>query len=90
MLDNLPNELVLTSHVNPDGDGLGAMFAMGEALKTIGRKIHYVLDQPVRDYYEVMSEHEHLKFSLPETTGKVGIITFDCGCFLDGWSFVSS
>lgn len=81
LLDKLPSQLILTSHINPDGDGLGAMFAMGEALKTLGREIHYVLDQPVRDYYEVMSEHKHLKFTLPETREKVGIITFDCGNF---------
>ena len=36
LLDKLPNTLILTSHINPDGDGLGAMFAMGEALKTRG------------------------------------------------------
>ena len=34
ILDKLPSTLILTSHVNSDGDGLGAMFAMGEALKT--------------------------------------------------------
>lgn len=81
ILDKLPSTLILTSHVNPDGDGLGAMFAMGEALKTKGLKVHYVLDEPVRDYYEVMSEHDHLAHEIPEIVGQVGIITFDCGNF---------
>ena len=79
LLDKLPNTLILTSHINPDGDGLGAMFAMGEALKTRGRDIYYVLDEPVRDYYEVMNEHQYLEYKLPNTKDKVAIITFDCG-----------
>lgn len=81
LLNKLPDELILTSHINPDGDGLGAMFAMGEALKSLGRTIYYVLDQPVRDYYEVMTEHIHLQHSLPVTNNPVAIITFDCGNF---------
>ena len=81
LINKLPNTLILTSHINPDGDGLGAMFAMGEALKTQGLEIHYVLNEPVRDYYEVMAEHQHLVYQLPDIEDQVGIITFDCGNF---------
>ncbi len=81
LLSKIPDTLILTSHLNPDGDGLGAMFAMGEALKSKGVKIHYVLNEPVRDYYEVMTEHQYLEYQLPNIKGQVGIITFDCGNF---------
>ena len=47
LINKLPNTLILTSHINPDGDGLGAMFAMGESLKTKGIEIYYVLDESV-------------------------------------------
>ena len=81
LLSKIPETLVLTSHLNPDGDGLGAMFAMGEALKSLGLKIHYILNEPVRDYYEVMAEHVCLEYQMPEVEGPLGIITFDCGSF---------
>ena len=64
-LPQLPNTFVLTSHKNPDGDGLGAMFAMGEGLKAIGKKVYYVLDEEVKDYYHFLNEHQYLRFLMP-------------------------
>jgi len=78
-INKLPDQFILTSHINPDGDGLGAMFAMGTALKSLGKKIHYVLAEPVRDYYHFLPEHEHLKFELPEIDSEFVLMSFDCG-----------
>ena len=78
-LPELPTTFVLTSHKNPDGDGLGAMFAMGEGLKAIGKTVHYVLDEEVKDYYQFLEEHRNLRFEMPPVTGQAVLMTFDCG-----------
>ncbi len=78
-LKEFPETFVLTSHKNPDGDGLGAMFAMGEGLKAFGKTVHYVLDAPVIDYYRFMSEHQYLCYEAPCISGKAVLMSFDCG-----------
>ena len=32
-----PRRLLLTTHVRPDGDGLGSMLALADALQTLGK-----------------------------------------------------
>jgi bifunctional oligoribonuclease and PAP phosphatase NrnA len=78
-LSELPQTFILTSHKNPDGDGLGAMFSMGEGLKAFGKTIHYVLDAPVTDYYRFLEEHSELVHEMPATPGKTVLMSFDCG-----------
>jgi phosphoesterase RecJ-like protein len=38
---------VLTTHVNPDGDGLGAQSALYVALKRLGKKVYVVNHDPL-------------------------------------------
>ena len=78
-IPELPGVFILTSHKNPDGDGLGAMFAMGEGLKRVGKEVHYVLDAQVKDYYHFIPEHQFLKFELPQLKERAVLMTFDCG-----------
>jgi len=42
---------VLTTHVNPDGDGLGAQSAMYVALKRLGKTVHVVNHDPLIPRY---------------------------------------
>jgi bifunctional oligoribonuclease and PAP phosphatase NrnA len=42
---------VLTTHVNPDGDGLGAQSALYVALKRLGKKVHVVNHDPLPPRY---------------------------------------
>ncbi len=42
---------VLTTHVNPDGDGLGAQSALYVALKRLGKKVHVVNRDPLPPRY---------------------------------------
>jgi len=42
---------VLTTHVNPDGDGLGAQSALYVALKRLGKKVHIVNHDPLPPRY---------------------------------------
>jgi bifunctional oligoribonuclease and PAP phosphatase NrnA len=38
-----PRRLLLTTHVRPDGDGLGSMLALGEALGVLGKEVGMVI-----------------------------------------------
>jgi phosphoesterase RecJ-like protein len=44
----------LTTHVRPDGDGIGAMLALGEALEFLGKQVRRVLPSRLPPRYEFM------------------------------------
>ncbi len=46
------NHIVLTVHVNPDGDALGSMLAMYEYIKSIGKIVYMVVDDQILDKYK--------------------------------------
>jgi bifunctional oligoribonuclease and PAP phosphatase NrnA len=60
---------LLTTHLNPDGDGLGSQLALGEYLAGRGKDVrlvnysptprHYTFLDPAGDRIEVFSEKEH-------------------------------
>ena len=37
------SRFLLTTHVRPDGDGLGSMLALGEVLERLGKQAHLVI-----------------------------------------------
>lgn len=41
------SRILLTTHVNPDGDGIGSMLALAEALRTAGCDVRCALPSPV-------------------------------------------
>lgn len=48
----LSNEVfLLTTHVNPDGDGVGASVALAELLLMMGKKVRFVCDGPLPDKF---------------------------------------
>ena len=45
---------ILTSHQSPDGDGLGAMYALYRALAKMGKKATVVLAEPLSPKYRFL------------------------------------
>src|SRR5438093_5912260 len=43
---------LLTSHVNPDGDALGSLGALGLALKALGKTVRVVVGQPLPEKFK--------------------------------------
>ncbi|MBW7877506.1 MAG: DHH family phosphoesterase [Candidatus Cloacimonetes bacterium] len=78
VLKTLPNTLILTSHINPDGDGIGSMIAMGMALKKIGKTVHFVLKEPVKDYYQDLPGVCEIQYQIPKDCPAFALMTFDC------------
>src|SRR5436309_9324122 len=45
---------LLTTHVRPDGDGLGSMLALAEVLEQQGKEVSLVLGSPLPDRYRFL------------------------------------
>ena len=45
---------VLTTHVNPDGDGIGSQLALYHHLKGLGKEAHILNPSPLPDHYRFL------------------------------------
>lgn len=52
---------VLTTHVNPDGDGLGSEVALAEWLVEQGKEVHILNYSPTPAFYLFIDPHNHLQ-----------------------------
>jgi phosphoesterase RecJ-like protein len=56
--DEQHDRFLVTSHVNPDGDGLAAMLACGRILRTLGKQVWLVADGLLSPRYAYLPEIE--------------------------------
>lgn len=49
---------VLTTHLNPDGDGIGAACALTELLLQMGKKVRFVCDSPISGKFAFLDYHQ--------------------------------
>lgn len=59
------NNFLLTTHVNPDGDGIGAACAMIELLLKLEKKVRFICDSPIPSKFGFLDYH-HLFESYQE------------------------
>jgi len=52
-----PQRILLTTHINPDGDGLGSEVAMALWLRALGKTVHVLNDSPVPHAFEFLARH---------------------------------
>src|SRR5690349_6308124 len=52
------NSIVLITHVNPDGDAIGSMVGLANALRARGKIVDAVVDGGVPDYLRFLSGAE--------------------------------
>lgn len=72
------NILVMT-HVHPDGDALGSQLAMGYILESMGKKAVLYSEEQVSHHYDFLPGSDRLKTNFSEAT----LRDFDCGIALD-------
>jgi len=58
---NAHNDFVITTHLNPDGDGLGCESALYTALTGMGKKVTIVNAHPTPEIYDYLPFREHFK-----------------------------
>ncbi|MDJ0720126.1 MAG: bifunctional oligoribonuclease/PAP phosphatase NrnA [Desulfobacterales bacterium] len=69
----------LATHVNPDGDALGAVLAMGLALQSSGRKIDMYNESPIPAVYRFLPGIEQIKRQAPSPFEYETVVVLDCG-----------
>ncbi len=80
------NNFIITTHISPDGDGLGSALALRRGLKSIGKNafivIHSKVPQNLRFLLHDPKEIEEVEsFSLINDPKKFFTIVVDMGCF---------
>lgn len=65
------NDILVVTHVRPDGDAIGSLLGIGLALKNNGKTVQMVLSDGVPEDYIFLEGSEFIK---KEPTGKVGFI----------------
>ena len=48
------DNILLTSHVHPDGDAIGSCLALYHVLKSMGKEVQVVIDDHVPDIYDIL------------------------------------
>ncbi len=73
------DNVLIVSHVFPDGDALGSQLALGEILESLGKKAYYYCEEFVSTMYEFMPGSEKLKHDLPDISVIDAAVAVDCG-----------
>lgn len=59
--------IMIATHENPDGDGIGSIIALGEGLMKMGKKVTLYSKDPVPKMYHYLPKYKSIKHSLPKT-----------------------
>jgi phosphoesterase RecJ-like protein len=73
------NEILLTSHVRPDGDAVGSVLGLGLALQQAGKKVKMVLADGVPSAYRHLDGADQVKTRIEGTFDT--FIALDCADF---------
>ena len=73
------NNVLLVSHVFPDGDALGSQLALAEILESSGKEPYCYCQEPVSAIYEFLPGSEKIKNELPGITQFDAAVAVDCG-----------
>ena len=76
---SISETIILTAHRDPDGDAIGSVLAMQEALQNIGKDVDIVLDEMPKVFLELKNSDKILRVDEFEKSNK----KYDLAIFLD-------
>ena len=76
---SISEKIILTAHRDPDGDAIGSVLAMQEALQNIGKDVDIVLDEMPKVFLELKNSDKILRVDEFEKSNK----KYDLAIFLD-------
>ena len=76
---SISETIILTAHRDPDGDAIGSVLAMQEALQNIGKDADIVLDEMPKVFLELKNSDKILRVDEFEKSNK----KYDLAIFLD-------
>lgn len=62
------NHFILTTHIHPDGDGIGAACALTQLLRQLGKETRFISDSPIPEKFLFLDFHQTFEVYDPETT----------------------
>ncbi|MDP2865441.1 MAG: bifunctional oligoribonuclease/PAP phosphatase NrnA [Elusimicrobiota bacterium] len=68
----------LAGHLNPDGDSIGSMLAIGSVLKRLGKKVRMFSQDPVPENLRFLPQAKSIRSRLPSSSAK-----FDAAILLE-------
>lgn len=74
-IDDAKN-IVIFTHIIPDGDAIGSSFGLASALKNMNKNVCVVLSELVLDEYKYLNLDEFLRYEIPENVDLM--ISTDC------------
>lgn len=75
------NHVIIVSHINPDGDAIGSLIAMGLALNALNKNITFYNESPVPSAYRFLPSVEKIVHQIKETNIYDTAIILDCADF---------
>ena len=73
------DSIAITSHVNPDGDSIGSILALGLALNQRHKNVEIFIDEALPNKYSFLPQSKHIKKKYEDVKGK-NLIYFCVGC----------
>lgn len=73
------DQVLIISHVFPDGDALGSQLALAEILESLGKEVYCYCQEHVSAMYDFLPGFEKVKSVLPETQQFDAAVAVDCG-----------
>ena len=80
------DSFVLMTHLHPDGDALGSLFALADILESLGKKVFRYLEDPVSHLYDFLpgchlgqTDLGDLQAFVVGAKGNIAAISLDCG-----------
>jgi phosphoesterase RecJ-like protein len=71
--------LLVTSHANPDGDAIGALLAMGLALKGLNKRVTLYNESPIPAVYRFLPSVDAICGDVPAGQRFDAAVVLDCG-----------
>jgi len=72
------NNFLLTTHINPEGDALGSMLAVGQLLEGMGKKAIMVSDHKVPSVYEFLPKSKLIRTRMDKNIDYDVAVVVDC------------
>ena len=73
------DNILVATHVFPDGDALGSQLALGDILESLGKKVFYYSDGGCSHLHDYIPNCRKLQCQLPDITTFDVAIALDCG-----------
>ncbi len=71
--------VLLATHVFPDGDALGSQIALGNILRSLGKKVVLFGEEPVSHLYDFLPGSDRIDLTSPEPAQFDCAVALDCG-----------